>query len=69
MVEVTRKCPFTGEVKTRALDVTIDELTAYDRGGILLQNAFPRLNAEEREFVKTGIDGEAWKKYVGGGDE
>jgi len=69
MQPVTRKCPFTGEVKTRHLDVTADEVVAYVKGGVLVQDAFPRLNAEEREFMMTGIDGKAWKKYVGGDDE
>lgn len=68
-MQVTRRCPFTNKLKTRELDVSVDELVRYNDGLVLLQNAFPRLNAEEREFVKTGIDGEAWKKYVGGDDE
>lgn len=69
MRAVTRKCPFTGEVKTRELDITDEELRRYNVGNVLIQHAFPRLNAEEREFVKTGIDGETWKKYVGGDEE
>jgi hypothetical protein len=68
-MKVLKTCPFTGKLKVRDLDVTDEEMQAYLSEGVLLQNAFPRLNAEEREFVKTGIDGEAWKKYVVGEDE
>lgn len=68
-MHVRRRCPFTKEWKSRELDVTPEELRAYESGGVLLQDAFPRLNAEEREFIKTGIDGEAWAKYVGNGED
>lgn len=68
MVPVVRKCPFTGELKTRELDVTHEELHAW-RSGRLIQDALPRLNTEEREFVLTGIDGDAWERHVASGDD
>lgn len=68
-MRIRKKCPFTGEWKTRDLDVTQEQLDRYAMRTVLLQDAFPLLNAEEREFIKTGIDGEAWNKYVGGEDE
>ena len=68
MLLVERKCPFTGALNTMELPITVSE---YDRGmnlwedGALIQNAFPTLNAEQREFVKTGITPEMWIKIFG----
>jgi hypothetical protein len=31
-------------------------MIAYYEEGVLLQNAFPNLSADDREFIKTGID-------------
>jgi hypothetical protein len=28
----------------------------------LIQNAMPRLNADEREFIKTGVTAEEWEE-------
>jgi hypothetical protein len=38
----------------------------YD-GGELLQDAFPFLNAGEREFLKTGITPQEWEAEIGVG--
>lgn len=68
MILLERKCPFTGVVNTMELPLTHGE---YDRAmnlwedGALIQNAFPTLNAEQREFVKTGITPEMWTKIFG----
>jgi hypothetical protein len=52
---VTRTNPFNGTVNTRDLDITEQQVAAYEAGA-LLQNAFPNLSADDREFFKTGID-------------
>ena len=33
--------------------------------GLLIQDAFPTLSADEREFIKTGITPEEWKAAFG----
>jgi hypothetical protein len=53
---ITRTNPFTGKDNTRDLDVTEAQMIAYYEEGVLLQNAFPNLSADDREFIKTGID-------------
>jgi hypothetical protein len=53
---ITRTNPFTGKTNTRDLDVTEAQMIAYYEEGVLLQNAFPNLSADDREFIKTGID-------------
>ena len=68
MFLLQRKCPFTGTVNTMELPIT---RRTYDRGmdkwagDALIQVAFPMLNAEQREFVKTGITPEMWTKIFG----
>jgi hypothetical protein len=68
MILVERKCPFTGASNVMQLPLTIRE---YDsalnkwEAGALIQVAFPTLNAEQREFIKTGIAPEMWTKIFG----
>jgi len=54
-MQITRTNPFTGESNTRDLDVTYGQMAAYYDEGLLLQDAFPNLSADDREFIKTGI--------------
>lgn len=67
-----RKCPITGEYNTLELPITQDE---YDRafmawkGGTLIQNAFPMLTVDLREFIKTGITPAMWARLFDGADE
>ena len=37
--------------------------------GELIQVAFPYLNADQREILKTGIDGQAWEEMFAGSEE
>jgi hypothetical protein len=62
---VTRTSPFTGKVHTKVLAVTQEQLDRYERGNILLQDAFPFLSADDREFIKTGITAEEWEATFG----
>ena len=55
---ITRTSMFSGKENTLDLDVT--------NGGMLLQNAFPHLSADEREFIKTGVTPDEWEKMFGG---
>ena len=41
------------------LDVTAQEINAW-RSGMLIQDAMPRLNEHEREFIISGITQEEW---------
>ncbi len=57
-MQVTKTCAFTGVERTLDLDVTPAEIAAYENGA-LVQEAMPRLNVDEREFILTGSwDGE-----------
>lgn len=60
---ITRTCPFTGRINTLELPVTDEQLENW-YSGTLIQEAMPHLNADEREFIKTGITAEAWSEYL-----
>ena len=68
MVTVTRTSPFSRKVNTMTFNVSQDEFNAalarYEAGA-LLQNAFPMLDAGEREFIKTGITPQEWDALFG----
>lgn len=59
-MKVTRVSPFTGEENTMEINTTQDAIDFYESGGGLIQNVFPNLSADEREFIKTGITPDQW---------
>ena len=60
---ITRKSTLTGNTHTMNLDITNEQIETYANGA-LIQNAFPNLTAEEREFFKTGITPDEWHMIV-----
>ena len=58
-MKITRTNPFNGEVNTLDIPVTEEQVQAY-MNGALIQNAFPNLSADDREFIMTGITEEIW---------
>jgi len=60
-MKITKTSIQSGITRTLDLDVTLDEYASW-RGGQLIQNAMPRLNADEREFIKTGVTAEEWEE-------
>ena len=65
---VERKSPISGEINRLWLDITQEE---YDRwqGGELVQNVWPYLSADEREFLMTGITPNEWQQLFGGPED
>lgn len=61
---VTRTSMFTGKVHTLDLPVTQAQLDVY-KSGVFLQDAFPHLPPEHREFIKTGVTPEEWDAVMG----
>jgi hypothetical protein len=59
-MKITRTNPLNGEVNTLNIEVTDAQIAAY-AAGALIQNAFPNLSADDREFIKTGITAESWE--------
>ena len=59
---VKRRSTLTGKIHVLELPVTAAQLMAYDSGE-LLQEAFPNLNASQREFIKNGITEQEWDEH------
>jgi hypothetical protein len=67
-MKVERKSPLTGNVSTMDLPITQEQLDRW-KSGELIQNVFPRLTADEREFLLTGYTAEDWATLFNGDDE
>jgi hypothetical protein len=64
----TRRSPFSGNVNTMTFNISEEEFDKrYEmwQNGTLIQNAFPMLNADEREFIMTGITSQEWDETFG----
>lgn len=62
---ITRISPLTGRAATMDLPVTqaqLDELALRGPRRRLIQEIFPELAADEREFIKTGYTQADWDK-------
>ncbi len=60
-MQITKTSVHSGITRTLDLDVTFEEIAAW-QAGELIQVAMPRLNADEREFIKTGITSQEWEE-------
>jgi hypothetical protein len=61
---ITRKSQYSGKIHEKELDITPEQCERY-ASGELLQNAFPNLSKEDREFYKSGITNEEWLELFG----
>ena len=64
MATITRKSQLSGNTNSMELDVTQAQLDRW-QDGELIQDVFPHLNADEREFIKTGITPQEWSDTFG----
>ena len=65
---ITRKSIISGNVNTMDINVTQEQLSAWE-SGTLIQNAMPHLSADEREFIMTGITPQEWDTEMGGDED
>ena len=64
---ITRTSPFTGTVNTMDLNVTAAQIAEFESPGRrMIQDIFPNLTADEREFIMTGITPQDWTSVFGG---
>lgn len=71
-MRLTKRSPFSGKENHMDLPLTEAEYQAGQQkraDGALIQNAFPGLNPDQREFILTGITPEEWAETFGGDDE
>ena len=67
-MKITRASELTGVTRTLDLPVTEDQIQVW-LDGMLIQAAMPNLDADQREFVKTGITSEEWETLRSKKDE
>jgi hypothetical protein len=60
-MKITKVSMLSKLERSLELDVTDEEIKAW-KAGMLIQDAMPRLNENEREFIMTGITAEEWEK-------
>lgn len=63
-MRIIKRSPVTGQLNARDIDVTIEQLIAW-QGGVLIQDAMPHLSADDREFILTGMTPEDWEEVFG----
>ena len=60
---ITRTSMATNITRTVALDVTQEQMDAWENGE-LIQRAMPNLSADEWEFIMTGMWGDEWDQVM-----
>ena len=63
---LVRKSMLSGEVHSMELPITSKQLSTWDSGKGLIQEVFPKLTANQREFIMTGVIQEEWDNAFGG---
>ena len=70
MIQVTRQSVITRKINTMELTITQENLDTYETvGDILIQDAFPNLSVEQREFILSGITPQEWNDTFGEEDD
>jgi hypothetical protein len=64
-MKITRTSPFSKKQNSMDLDITQEQLDRW-QSGEMIQDVFPHLSADEREFLKTGITKAEWDDLFGG---
>lgn len=65
---IERVSIFSGKANVIDLPVTEEQLERWE-GGELIQNVFPNLTPDQREFLMTGITPTEWDAKFGEDDE
>jgi len=68
-MEITKVSMLSGKTNTMELDITPEQLIINYNNGDLIQNAFPNLTADEREFLMTGAMPDEWDELFGQEEE
>ena len=59
----------TGRTNKMDLPVTPEQIREWQTSRTLIQNAFPQLTPDQREFLLTGSTPEEWDSIFGGDDK
>ena len=67
---IRKQNPLTGEWNEMDLPITGDQLRRFEHTLEPIQNIFPNLSLDQREFLKTGITPQSWdREFNQEGDE
>lgn len=61
---VSKVSVFTGKTNQMELNITNEQIKRFLEGE-KVQNAFPHLNADQREFLLNGTTPEEWEEVFG----
>lgn len=61
-MQIMMRSMVSGKHNTRDIPVTQGQLEAWQTGG-LVQEVFPHLSDDDREFLMTGITPEEWDEH------
>jgi len=62
-MKIIRISSFSGEINTMELPITQAEIARW-QAGELIQNVWPNLSTQQREFLMTGITAAEWEKFL-----
>ena len=68
-LRITKTSIFTGKDNTMELPISLERLARWQHGEGLIQDVFPELTRDQREFIMTGATQEEWDEMFGGEDE
>ena len=63
-MKLIRQSLFSGKIHAMELPVSARDLNAYHEGTANIQDVFPHLTPEQREFIISGITPEEWAKHL-----
>ena len=62
---ITNRSKISGKVRSIDLPVTEEQMARFSSGRFTIQDCFPNLTPDEREFIKSGITAEEWEEVFG----
>ena len=66
-ISITRNCILDDSVSSMDFSITFEALQQYCTGTVNVQDAFPDLTTEQREFLLSGITPDKWTSTFGDG--
>jgi hypothetical protein len=62
---ITRTSQATGVTRTMDLPVTEEQIVMWATTSALIQDVFPNLTADQREFIVSGMTEDEWEQIFG----
>ena len=60
-MKIVRTSQVSGITRSVDLDVTEEQMALFSLSQVAIQDCFPNLSADDREFIKTGITADEWE--------